>query len=462
VTDRPSLDVDDATSSYTPPRSERPRWVSQGWGTGQQPRPQTPEHWFDPATQGAAPHGSPISLEPAPSSRSDRSARGGVVAGMVLVSVLSATLAAGGTFGLLAAGGYLRSDGSQINQPPVQQISSPPIQNNYTVLENSAIIQASQAVSPAVVTITSRAAQNGINDPFRLPTTGIGSGIIYDARGLALTNRHVVCGADALTVKLADGREFEAEVYGTDTLTDLAIVQIAREGETLPVAGIGDSSALQPGQLAVAIGSPLGFYTNTTTSGVISATGREINVQDACDGDRERHLRGLIQTDAAINPGNSGGALVDSSGSVVGVNTAVAGSAQGIGFAIPINIAKPIMSQAVAGKDLTRPWIGVNYNPITPSLKDTLGLPINYGALVARPVGRNEEAVIPGSPAEQAGLKEGDIIRAVNDTTIDATHSLEDILIQYQPDQELTLDVLRDGQPITLTLVLGERLAEAG
>ena len=117
-------------------------------------------------------------------------------------------------------------------------------------------------------------------------------------------------------------------------------------------------------------------------------------------------LRDLIQTDAAINPGNSGGALVDSSGRVVGVNTAVAGSAQGIGFAIPINIAKPIMDQAVAGKDLTRPWIGVNYNPMTPSLKDDLGLPINYGALVARPAGRNEEAVVPGQPG-RAGRPHG-------------------------------------------------------
>jgi S1-C subfamily serine protease len=380
---------------------------------------------------------------------------------MVLVSVLSATLAAGGTYGLLAGGGYLHPDG-QTSTPTGQLVSSPPISNNMTLIESSAIIQAAQAVSPAVVTITSREAQNGIADPFRLPTTGIGSGIVYDGRGLALTNRHVVCGADALTVKLLDGREFKASLYGTDTLTDLAIVQIDREGETLPVARMGDSSALQPGQLSVAIGSPLGYFTNTITSGVISATGREISVQDACNGDQERYLRGLIQTDAAINPGNSGGALVDSSGSVVGVNTAVAGSAQGIGFAIPINIAKPIMDQAVAGKDLTRPWIGVNYNPITPSLKEALGLPINYGALVARPVGRNEEAVMPNSPAERAGLKEGDIIRAVNDITIDATHSLEDVLIQYDPEQELTLDVLRAGQPITLTLVLGERPADVG
>jgi S1-C subfamily serine protease len=377
---------------------------------------------------------------------------------MVLVSVLSATLAAGGTFGLLAAGGYLRTEAAP-SQSSGQLISTPAINNNV-LTETSAVIQAAQTVSPAVVTITSRAARNGITDPFRLPTTGVGSGIIYDARGFALTNRHVVCGADALTVELSDGRKFAATEYGRDTLTDLAIVRI--DGSDLPVAPIGDSSALEPGRLAVAIGSPLGFFTNTVTTGVISATGREITVDDVCDTGTERHLRGLIQTDAAINPGNSGGALVDSSGSVVGVNTAVAGGAEGIGFAIPVNIAKPIMEQAVAGKDLTRPWMGVNYYPITPTLKDDLDLPISYGVLVARPAGRNEEAVLPNSPAEEAGLQEGDIIRMVNDTTIDASHSLDDILIEYDPEQELTLDVLRNGQAMTLNLVLGERPADAG
>ena len=228
-----------------------------------------------------------------------------------------------------------------------------------------------------------------------MPATGIGSGVIFDKSGWILTNRHVVCGADSLTVKLSDGREFTGKTYGIDTLTDLAIVKV--DATDLPVAQLGDSSTLKPGQLAVAIGSPLGTFTNSVTAGVVSALGRDIDVQDDCSASGTESLRNLIQTDAAINPGNSGGALVDASGAVIGVNTAVAGDAQGIGFAIPINIAKPIMQQALAGKPLSRPWIGIYYQPITTALKQANNLPIDYGVLVAAPSGSNAPAVVVGT-----------------------------------------------------------------
>jgi S1-C subfamily serine protease len=378
---------------------------------------------------------------------------------MVLVSLLSAGLAAGGTYGLLAAGGYLVKPGAVVNPTPrVELTNTPEFSENTAQGAASAITDAARLTGPAVVTITSRSEATGIEDPFSLPTTGVGSGIIYDGNGLAVTNRHVVCGADALTVKLADGREFEARVYGIDTLTDLAIVQLDG-ADSLPVAQLGDSNAIQPGQLAVAIGSPLGTFTNSITSGVISAMGREISVDDPCRSGTDVRLSSLIQTDAAINPGNSGGALIDGVGAVVGVNTAVAGGAQGIGFAIPINIAKPIMDQASAGKDLTRPWLGVNYEAIDPALQDQLGLPIAYGAVVRRPIGRNEPAVVADSPAAQAGVKENDIITRINDVRIDAAHSLQDILSQYDPEQNLTLDILRGGEQIRLTVTLGTRPA---
>ena len=179
-----------------------------------------------------------------------------------------------------------------------------------------------------MVTITSRAGAQ-TTDPFSLPATGIGSGVIYNAVGWILTNRHVVCGADALTVKLLDGSEFTGHSYGTDSLTDLAIVKV--DGKNLPAAKLGDSSALKPGQLSIAIGSPLGTFTNSVTSGVVSAMGRDIVVNDECGTGGQKSLRNLIQTDAAINPGNSGGALVDSSGAVIGINTATAGNARGSG-----------------------------------------------------------------------------------------------------------------------------------
>jgi S1-C subfamily serine protease len=325
--------------------------------------------------------------------------------------------------------------------------------------EESAVIRSAAAVSPAVVTITSHStattdpgAAPSTSDPFSLPTTGIGSGIIYDAAGWILTNRHVVAGSDTVTVKLKDGREFQGTTYGIDTLTDLAIVKI--EGTDLPVAPLGDSTTLQIGQLAIAIGSPLGDFENSVTTGVISATGRAITVNDEATG-QPRRLRNLIQTDAAINPGNSGGALVDSLGQVIGVNTAVAGSAQGIGFAIPIEIAKPLLKQAIAGEPLSRPYIGISYQPVTPTLKRQANLPIDYGAWVASDSGG--PGVRAGGPAATAGLQDDDIITAIDGQRIDAGHPLEDVLVRYRPGDQVTLTVLRDGATLDLKVTLGTR-----
>src|SRR5437588_9593714 len=230
------------------------------------------------------------------------------------------------------------------------------------VEESSAVTQAVKKVLPAVVTIssTSGGALGGAG--------GIGSGFLFDARGWILTNRHVVSGADSLSVRLNDTRVFPGKVYGIDTLTDLAIVKI--EATSLPVAQLGVSAGLQQGQLAIAIGNPLGTFENSVTTGVVSGLGRQITAGDAGNQSAEQ-LNNLIQTDAAINPGNSGGPLVDSDGHVIGINTAVSQNAQGIGFAIPIDVAKPILAQALAGKPLARPWIGVFYQPVTKQLAES-------------------------------------------------------------------------------------------
>jgi S1-C subfamily serine protease len=265
----------------------------------------------------------------------------------------------------------------------------------------------------------------------------------------------VVCGAERLSVKLLDGRPFDATVYGIDTLTDLAIVKI--DGRNLPVAELGDSNGLRPGQMAIAIGSPLGTFTNSVTAGVVSAMGREITVDDSCTEGEVRSLNGLIQTDAAINPGNSGGALLDSTGRVIGVNTAVAGDAQGIGFAIPINIAKPIMRQAIDGEELARPWMGFFYKAVDPALQTAEELPIDYGVLVLVPRGSTGPAVLADSPADEAGLREGDIITAIDGVRIDTTQGLDELLTQHDPGDELTLDVLRDGETLELEIELGTR-----
>ncbi len=319
--------------------------------------------------------------------------------------------------------------------------------------ESSAITRAAEKVSPAIVTIAVSGAGGDPNDPFfSIPQSGVGSGVIFDANGWIITNKHVAEGAQKLTVTLEDGRVFDGTVYGIDTLTDLAIVKVEATG--LPTAPIGDSSTAKVGQLAIAIGSPLGTYTNSVTSGIVSAFGRTIQVQDGTV------IRNLIQTDAAINPGNSGGGLLDSAGNVIGINTAVAQTAEGIGFAIPINIARPIMQQALAGQKLARPWIGVFYLAITPAIAETNKLPVTKGAWLNAQdaaTGQKKDPIVADSPAAAAGLRDGDIITAVDGTAIDAGSPLDDILTQYAPGRTVALDVLRDGQKLSLTLTLGTR-----
>ena len=318
--------------------------------------------------------------------------------------------------------------------------------------ESSAVIAAVKAVAPAVVTISSR------SSGFGSAAGGVGSGFIFDSRGWILTNRHVVSGASTLSVRLNDTRTFAATVYGIDTLTDLAIVKINASG--LPTARLGASSELKPGQLAVAIGNPLGTFENTVTTGVVSGLGRQITAGDAGNQSSEQ-LNNLIQTDAAINPGNSGGPLIDSGGLVIGVNTAVSQEAQGIGFAIPIDVAKPIVAQALAGKRLTRPWIGVYYQPITRQLAETDHLTVDHGALIGAS-DSGSPAVFPDSPAAAAGLKAGDVILAIDGTTVDQDHDLGTLILPHAPGDTLTLRVLRNGKTSEVRVKLGTLPAQNG
>ena len=260
-----------------------------------------------------------------------------------------------------------------------------------------------------------------------------------------------------LTVQLKDGTKYDAKIYGTDTLTDLAIVKVEATG--LPAATIGDSDGLKVGELVVAIGSPLGTFDNSVTSGIVSALGRDI----VTDGG---HIRNLIQTDAAINPGNSGGPLLDATGAVIGVNTAIAQNSTGIGFSIPIDIARPIMRQALAGQTLARPYIGIQYVSIDPQLVKQLKLPVSSGAYVqvldpnGQPTG--EDAVRPSSPAAVAGIKTGDIVTSINGQAIDVLHPLDSVLTQFAPGDKITLEVIRGQDHKTLTVTLGTRPKDLG
>jgi S1-C subfamily serine protease len=363
---------------------------------------------------------------------------------VIAASIMSAVLASTGTVAVLSQAGAFDQP------PPVSGASNAqPIagQQPVTIDESSAVIQAAERVGPAVVKISTK---GSTEDPFGGIPSGVGSGFIYDADGWILTNRHVVTDASTLTVELKDGRRFEGKVYGIDTLTDLAVVKV--EAADLPVAPLGKSDGLKIGQLVVAIGSPLGTYSFSVTSGIVSGTGRDIQV------DNGTRINNLIQTDAAINPGNSGGPLADASGSVVGINTAVATDSSGIGFAIPVDIARPIMEQAVQGEELSRPWIGIRFQNIDLQVQKDRGLAVDTGALVNNDGGTGP-AVQGDSPAAAAGIRDGDIIQAINGIGIDQEHPLDALLVQFAPGETVTLDVLRDGAAVKVEVTLGTRPA---
>ncbi|MDD4939066.1 MAG: Do family serine endopeptidase [Candidatus Omnitrophica bacterium] len=279
---------------------------------------------------------------------------------------------------------------------------------------------------------------------------GLGSGVIIDERGYILTNQHVISDADKISVTLADGRNFTGTVKGQDARSDIAIIQI--KAPDLPAATLGDSSALKIGQWVVAVGNPFGFALDnpepTVTVGVISALHRALGRTLG----RERDYNDLIQTDAAINPGNSGGPLVNLKGEVVGINVAIfstSGGYQGIGFAIPINKAKNIISKLIEGKKISYGWFGITVQDLTDELAKYFGLSDKKGALVAN--------VLENSPAQKAGVKQGDVIRQLNDKPIESVRQLLDAVGQAEIGRKAKVRVLREKKEIVLNVEVGER-----
>jgi serine protease Do len=270
------------------------------------------------------------------------------------------------------------------------------------------------------------------------PRSGTGSGVIVDAAGIVITNNHVVEGADEVTVELADGREFKAADIKTDPESDLAVIRLA-DAKGLPVAKIGDSDKLSTGDWVIAIGTPFELET-TVSAGIISGKGRELG------GVRRAQF---LQTDAAINPGNSGGPLVNLSGEVVGINTAIAsnsGGYQGIGFAIPMNLATWVTGQLIAKGSVERAYIGVKMGPLDTRMADKLGAAGRRGVLV--------NDVVPNSPAAAAGVQELDIITAFDDQPVQGLRSLQEIVERSALGKPHTLTVLRDGRQMTLTVTV--------
>jgi S1-C subfamily serine protease len=257
--------------------------------------------------------------------------------------MLSAVVGSVGTVGLLTGVGATdRGTGTAAVPATSTSASTTPI----TVSSSDRVVAVAESASPAVVTLTVGSAGRSGYGPFSVPSTGVGSGFVFDASGLILTNAHVIEGSDQITVTFKDGSELPGTVVSSDTQRDLAVVKVS-SSTALPTIPIGNASALKVGQQVIAIGSPLGTFTESVTSGILSATGRTIEVGSP-NSRQTATMSGLLQTDASINPGNSGGPLLDDTGAVIGINAAAAQSAQGIGFAIPINVAAEIMAQARA------------------------------------------------------------------------------------------------------------------
>jgi serine protease Do len=275
---------------------------------------------------------------------------------------------------------------------------------------------------------------------------GMGTGFIVDPKGYILTNNHVVQGADEVTVKLSDDRTFEAKVVGTDPKTDIAVLKI--NADDLPTATLGDSGRLKVGEWVAAVGNPFGL-SSTITAGIVSAKGRShMAITDYED---------FIQTDAAINPGNSGGPLVNLSGKVVGINTAIAsrtGGYQGVGFTIPINMAKSVMNSLIHEGRVVRGFLGVGIQPLNPGLAESFGYDSTEGALVAE--------VYPDSPAEKAGFIQGDIVQRYGDKDVATVNQLRNLVASTKPKTTVPVEIFRDGDEQTLNVRIGELSERSG
>ena len=307
-------------------------------------------------------------------------------------------------------------------------------------------------VSQSVVSIVSKSQKGTKYFSLGFGSVSAGTGIIVSENGYILTNKHVVEGSSDISVVTNDGNSYDnVEIIMTDPLSDIAILKISN-AKGLKAAELGDSKALNIGQQVIAIGNALGEYDGTVTSGIISGVGRTVNASSD-DGATKETLTDMIQTDAAINSGNSGGPLVNAQGQVVGVNTAVASEAQGIGFAIPISSVKGILKSITEGKTPNRAYLGANYISVNPQVQKAYNLNVSKGVLIKN---RNGKSIISGSPAQKAGLKDGDIITKIDDIEISKNISLGSLIGEKSAGDKVKITYLRDGKESTSVTTLEE------
>ena len=362
------------------------------------------------------------------------------------------------SFSLVSVGALSALIGTQLNptnavqtQPLVAQVPAGSIAGANENFISAAVDKTGSAVVRinSSRTVTSRSNASG-----QAIARGTGSGFIVKSDGLVMTNAHVVDGADQVTVKLKDGREFTGQVVGEDKLTDVAVVKI--QASNLPTVAIGNSDQLRPGEWAIAIGNPLGLD-NTVTAGIISGTGRSSSEIGSPD-----RRTNYIQTDAAINPGNSGGPLLNQSGQVIGINTAIIGGAQGLGFAIPINKAQQIANQLISKGSVDHPYLGVEMTDLSAATRDLLNRDRSLGINVQTDRGALITNIIRNSPAAQAGLQKGDVIQTINGQSIASANEVQQAVEASTIGSNLSLQVNRSGQTVTLSIRPGEFPVNAG
>lgn len=376
-----------------------------------------------------------------------------------ILIIVSFILALG--FGFL--GGWIEQNANQNDTSLGANLSS---QEKVVTSESQLIDQIAKNVGPSVVSVNVISEQQTPDSFFGFSSSdsteqSAGTGIILSSDGLIITNRHVVpVGTTQVSVTLSNGTELkDVKVLGrtssSDSL-DIAFLKVGNtEGQKLVPAQLGDSSKVQVGDAVVAIGNALGQFQNTVTSGIISGHGRSVQASSQGTGADSENLTDLFQTDAAINEGNSGGPLVNMNGQVIGINTALAGNAQNIGFSIPINDVKGLIKQVMATGKLEQSYLGVRFVPLTADYAYEFNLPVNRGAYLAPSQVTGQPAVVSGSPAAKAGLKEKDIITQVNGTDINENTSLTSLLSQHAPGDTVNLTVIRNGKTLHIMVKLG-------
>lgn len=414
-----------------------------------------------------------------------------VVAMMILTIFISATF--GAFFGFLASRSgsgmltELKSGGITSLFSKENKSSSTDVIKQNIIQEDSAVIDVVKKTSPAVVSIViskdvsyiqnsmnspdffgdpfgfffggqpgNSYNQNGNNSRTEKQTVGGGTGFFITRDGMIVTNRHVVDDASAdYTVVTKDNKQYPAKVLARDPVNDIAVIKI--EGNDFPTLSLGNSDSVQVGETVIAIGNSLGEFSNTVSRGIVSGLQRTVTA--GSDSGAEERLTGTIQTDAAINPGNSGGPLLDINGSVIGINVAIAEGAQSIGFAIPSNQVEKVVEQVKTTGKISVPYIGVRYLPIDDSVQKQNNLPYNYGALVIRGQQPAELAVVPGSPADKAGIVENDVILEVDGEKVDQNDNttLTSLISKHNVGDTITLKVWHKGEVQDVKVTLAER-----